>query len=53
MTPQQAEQIARIAATTRDAQRRYFRTRSTADLRVAKDWEAKLDRAIAAAGLTP
>jgi len=39
--------LARIALDMRDAQKKYFKTRSAADLRLAFTREAELDAAIA------
>ena len=42
-----ATDLAKLAKNTRDAQKTYFRTRSTEDLRISKDWERRLDKAVA------
>lgn len=41
-----AMRVVRASETMRDAQQRYFASRSRADLSVAKEWEAKVDRYI-------
>ncbi len=42
------EELARLAKQVRDAQKRYFRTRTPSDLRESKDHERRLDAAITA-----
>ncbi len=41
------EELAKLGRSMRDAQRKYFRDRSPQNLNVSKDWERRLDAAVA------
>lgn len=40
------QELAKLASSVRDAQRRYFRDRSPQNLNMSKDWERRLDAAV-------
>ncbi len=41
------KELIRVGREMRNAQNKYFKTKSQADLRAAKDWEAKFDSLLA------
>lgn len=41
------QELAKLAKSMRDAQKKYFRDRSPQNLNVSKDWERRLDTAVA------